>query len=57
MILQPRFELGLGFHGFDRAWFVNDITSWMSVLIIELSKRLVGLVCEYNVHLIMSGHC
>ena len=36
---------------------MNDITTWVSVLIIEPNTRWGGLACEYNVHLVMSGHC
>ena len=36
---------------------MNDITAWVSVLILEPGTRWGGLACEYNVRPIMSGHC
>lgn len=57
VILQPRFELGLGFHGCDIGWVVNGITTWVSLLIIEPSTRWGGLTYEYNFYLVISGHC
>jgi hypothetical protein len=41
--------MGLGFHGYNRGWVVNDNTTWVSVLIIERSKRWDGLSCEYRI--------
>jgi hypothetical protein len=49
--------MGLGFHGYDRGWVVNDNTTWVSVLMIEPSKRWDGLACDYIVHPAMSIHC
>jgi len=41
------------FHGYDRAWFVSDITAGVLVVVVESGERQDGLRHEWFVHHVM----